>query len=90
LKQRKENMPPSTAAWIACASYSVTIQNSDSSFVFELDVTDAKQKQYFLRVKTLNDRVGLVQKTLRVIADRWPAYAFEFQAEPNGAITDVR
>jgi hypothetical protein len=37
-----------------------------------------------------NDRTGLVQRVQRVLADRWPAFDFEFQADTGGNITDIR
>jgi hypothetical protein len=76
--------------WIVCNGYSLGVENSDTSFRFELDLVDAAKKQYQLRVNDTNQNVGLVQKTLRVIADRWPAYAFQFQANPNGDLTDIQ
>jgi hypothetical protein len=77
-------------SWIKCAGYALDLRNNDDNFVIELDVTGADEGEYFLRVKALNDRTGLVQRALHLIADRWPANDWEFQADEGGSITDVR
>jgi hypothetical protein len=76
--------------WIVCNGYSLTVENSNTSFRFELDFVDAGNKQYQLRINDTNQSVGLVQQTLRIIADRWPAYAFQFQADANGNLTAIQ
>jgi hypothetical protein len=91
---KKRAPPPAAAAlasnWLVCAGYTLDVNNSDTAFVFELDARGSDNNAYFLRVKQLNDRTGLVQRVLRIIADRWPAYDWEFQADTAGSITDIR
>ena len=76
--------------WISCNGYTLAVQNSNTEFIFDLHCVDTNNKQYQLQVNNTNQSVGLVQKTLRVIADRWPAYAFQFLADSNGNLTDVQ
>jgi hypothetical protein len=66
------------------------MKNSPTSLIFQLDVDGADGNHYQLRVNNTNQSVGLVQKIQRVIADRWPAYAFEFKAGPGRDIIDVQ
>jgi hypothetical protein len=65
------------------------VRNSEASFVLELNVSGADGKEYYLRVKRLNDRTGLVQRALRLLGERWPAYDWEFEADSDGSITEV-
>jgi hypothetical protein len=46
--------------WIKSAGYQLDARNSETSFVFELDITGDDGGAYYLRVKRLNDRTGLV------------------------------
>jgi len=80
----------SSNSWLTASGYSLTLKNSDTKFAFNLDVPDEKNAQYYLQVLQLNESTGLIQRVLRVIADRWPAYDWQFQADTNGKITDVR
>jgi hypothetical protein len=92
-KRRSPARAPSAAArdsWIACTGYQLDQRNSPSAFVFELNVTGDDNNEYYLRVKQLNDRTGLIQRTLRLLAERWPAYDWYFQADSDGSIIDVR
>jgi hypothetical protein len=73
--------------WIVCKGYTLDVRRSDTDFVFQLSVENNK---FSLDVAQMNDRTGLVQRVLRVIADRWPAFDWEFQADASGTITDVR
>ena len=77
--------PPSN--WIACKGYTLDVRRSPTDFTFQLIVENNK---YSLEVDQMNDRTGLVQRTLRVLADRWPAFDWEFQSDDRGTITDVR
>jgi hypothetical protein len=76
--------------WITCASYTLDARNSNTAFLFDLVVNDKDDNEYTLKVKQLNDRTRLVQQTLRVMADRWPAFDWEFQADGDGEMTDIR
>jgi hypothetical protein len=80
----------SSGNWLTCQGYTLDVRNDGSSFVFELDASGSDGNQYFLRVKRLNDRTGLVQRALRTLADRWPAFDWEFQADGDNSITDIR
>ncbi|SRR5579871_119902 len=76
--------------WIRCAGYQLDVRNSGQNFVYRLDVTADDGSPYQLSVMQLNDRTGLVQKLTHLLAERWPAFDFFFQADANGNITDVR
>jgi hypothetical protein len=92
-EKRKGARPAPASAkekWIRCAGYQLDVWNSEASFFFELDVTADDGKEYYLRVKRLNDRTGQVQRTLKLLGERWPAYDWYFQADGDGSITDVR
>jgi hypothetical protein len=78
---------PRQSDWIACKGYTLDVRRSGTDFTFQLIVEDNK---YSLDVEQMNDRTGLVQRALRVIADRWPAFDWEFQADDNGKMTDIR
>jgi hypothetical protein len=79
-----------TAAWLTSAGYEVRMDNSNTSFIFRLDVQGTDGNAYHLFVNDPNQNPGLVQKVLRIIADRWPAYAFQFTADADRAVTDVQ
>jgi hypothetical protein len=90
-KKKSPAKPVALASnWLVCRGYTVDMRNSETSFVFGLDVQGNDGKEYFLRVKQLNDRTGLVQRAMRIMADRWPAFDWEFQADTDGNITDIR
>jgi hypothetical protein len=76
--------------WLVCKGYTVDMRNSETSLVFELDAQGNDDREYFLRVRQLNDRTGLVQRALRTMADRWPAFDWEFQVDTDGRIIDIR
>jgi hypothetical protein len=76
--------------WLICRSYNLEVRNSDTSLIFQLDVVGNDGNQYFLKVVQLNDRTGLIQRIFRIMADRWPAFDWEFQADASGSITDIR
>jgi hypothetical protein len=78
------------ATWIHCAEYSLTVLNSQFSFVFDLEVKGADGKRYQLRVTNPKSNTGLVQNILPVMSKHWPAFDVEFQADSAGNITDVR
>ncbi len=84
------NRPEAGGGWVQCAGYELDVRNGDAEFIFELDVVDADANGYFLRVKKVNDRTALIQRTLRLIADRWSDVGWHFQADADGSITDVR
>jgi hypothetical protein len=70
--------------WIVCQKYTLDVRLSDADFTFQLIVHD---NEYSLDQAA---PPGLIRRTLRVIADRWPAWDWEFQADDSGTITDVR
>jgi hypothetical protein len=83
------NKPASAAAapssnWIVCQAYTLDVRRSNTDFTFKLVVNGNKY--------SLDQRAstGLIQRALRVIADRWPAWDWEFQADGSGTITDIR
>jgi hypothetical protein len=78
-------------AFLTCAGYDLTVRNSDTSLIFELDVTDTNGDAFQLRVKTPNDpATGVVQDVLALLGHRWPAFVFEFKADADGNITEVK
>ena len=76
--------------WILCAHYILTLDNSRSSFIFDLRVLDAANNLYTLRSIDPHDNVALVQKILRMMADRWPSFTIQVQVDARGTITDVQ
>jgi hypothetical protein len=70
--------------WIVCQGYTLDVRRSGTAFTFDLIVHD---NEYSLDQTATT---GLIQRVLRVIADRWPALDWEFQADESGIITDVR
>jgi hypothetical protein len=70
--------------WIVCQGYTLDVRRSGTAFTFNLIVHD---NEYSLDQTATT---GLIQRALRVIADRWPAWDWEFQADDSGSITDVR
>jgi hypothetical protein len=76
--------------WITAKVFSLTVKNSDTDFVFDLNVNDENGGQYQLRTLDLNEANGLVQRTLQTIANRWPDYDWQFQADASGKITNSR
>jgi hypothetical protein len=82
--------PAAVPTWLTSRGYTLDCRNSPTSFIFRLDVQGSDGNPYFLSVNQLNDRTGLLQKVLRVTADRSPAFDWEFQADASGSITDIR
>jgi hypothetical protein len=82
---------PASNSWITSNNYSLTVKRSESKFAFDLDVQDDKNNQYYLQVlgPKENDDI-LIKQVLQAIANRWPDYKWEFQADANGQITGVR
>ena len=70
--------------WKICAGYTLDVRRSNTDFTFNLIVNN---NQYSLDQAA---STGLIQRALRIIADRWPAWDWEFQADDGGTITDVR
>jgi hypothetical protein len=83
-KKRTTPVAASGPAWIVCPGYTLDVRLSGTDFTFQLIV----QNNNYTLDQTAT--TGLIQRTLRVIADRWPARDWEFQADGNGTITDVR
>ena len=76
-----KNKEPS---WITCNGYTLDARLGERGFTFKLIVGD---NDYSLDQKA---KTGLIQHVLRVMADRWPAWDWEFQADDEGTITDIR
>jgi hypothetical protein len=83
---KKRSTPRAAPApdWIKCRGYTLEVRRSDTDFTFDLVVGD---NQYSLDEKATT---RLIQQALRVIADRWPALDWEFQADDDGTITEIR
>jgi len=79
-----------STGFVTCNGYKLTMDNSPTSFIFQLDAVDANGNPFLLRVNNFNENVGTVQKVMRIIADRWPAFAFEFKADSDGNIIDAQ
>ena len=71
-------------SWIVCQGYTLDLRLGNTDFTFDLVVNN---NQYSLDEKAVT---GLIQKALRIMADRWPAWDWEFQADGSGTITDFR
>jgi hypothetical protein len=75
---------PAAPNWLTCPGYTLDVRRSDTDFTFDLVIGN---NQYSLDQTA---STGLIQKALRVIADRWPAWDWQFQADSSGTVTDIR
>jgi hypothetical protein len=83
-KKKSGGAGAKTPKWIKCHGYTLDVRRSGTEFTLRVIV---QNNEYSLDQTATT---GLIQHTLRVIADRWPAWDWEFQADENGTITDVR
>jgi hypothetical protein len=83
---KKKTAPIAASApnWIVCQGYTLDVRRNGNAFTFDLVVHD---NEYSLDQTATT---GLIQRAMQVIADRWPAWNWEFQADDTGTITDVR
>jgi hypothetical protein len=70
--------------WIVCQGYTLDIRRSGTDFTLQLIVNN---NAYSLDQTA---KKGLIQRALRALADRWPDWDWELQADDNGTITEVR
>src|SRR5207249_1201126 len=76
--------------WLTCANCRLTIKNSETSFIFQLDVVGTDKKSYYLQATNPAHSRKLIQEVMMAMAETWPDYNFQFQANALGAITAVK
>ena len=83
-------MAKKEVGWLICEEYrAITFQSDLNGPALDL-VAASGNTEYHLQVVASGDKTALVQKLLRKMAELWPAFDFEFQANSKREITDVK